>query len=227
MAKASIDNLKALVGAKRGMATPNLYSVQLPNFADISSEDINILCSSVNMPGRQIMSIDRKIGTIFEKVAYDQAYDDINMTFYVLNDYGIRKYFEAWQNLALNQETQEIGYKNEYARDVRIKQLRKGFSLPLYQSPFLKWDFLGGGMLDLDIDINIRPEDTVYECQLFDAYPTTMDLLTLGNDQTDTILQLSVQLSYKNWKSSAGPEIKPENNFLTGALISTISRSLN
>ena len=223
----SIDKLKSVVSQKRGFAIPNLYKVMLPNFANISVEEINVICSSVNMPGRQIMSVDRKIGTIFEKVAYDQAYDDISLSFYVLNDYGIRKYFEAWQNLALDQETQEIGYKNEYSRDVKIQQLRKGFSLPLYQSPFMKWDFLGGGMLDLDIDIDIKKEDVVYEVHLMDAYPTTMDLITLGNDQTDSILTLNVQLSYKNWKSSAGPEIKPENNFLTGALISTISNFLN
>lgn len=223
----SIDKLKSVVSQKRGFAIPNLYKVMLPNFANISVEEINVICSSVNMPGRQIMSVDRKIGTIFEKVAYDQAYDDISLSFYVLNDYGIRKYFEAWQNLALDQETQEVGYKNEYSRDVKIQQLRKGFSLPLYQSPFMKWDFLGGGMLDLDIDIDIKKEDVVYEVHLMDAYPTTMDLITLGNDQTDSILTLNVQLSYKNWKSSAGPEIKPENNFLTGALISTISNFLN
>lgn len=223
----SIDKLKSIVSQKRGFAIPNLYKVLLPNFANISVEEINVICSSVNMPGRQIMSVDRKIGTIFEKIAYDQAYDDISLSFYVLNDYGIRKYFEAWQNLALNQETQEIGYKNEYSRDVKIQQLRKGFSLPLYQSPFMKWDFLGGGMLDLDIDIDIKKEDVVYEVLLQDAYPTTMDLITLGNDQTDSILTLNVQLSYKNWKSSAGPEIKPENNFLTGALISTISNFIN
>ena len=223
----SIDKLKSVVSQKRGFAIPNLYKVMLPNFANISVEEINVICSSVNMPGRQIMSVDRKIGTIFEKVAYDQAYDDISLSFYVLNDYGIRKYFEAWQNLALDQETQEIGYKNEYSRDVKIQQLRKGFSLPLYQSPFMKWDFLGGGMLDLDIDIDIKKEDVVYEVHLMDAYPTTMDLITLGNDQTDSILTLNVQLSYKNWKSNAGPEIKPENNFLTGALISTISNFIN
>jgi hypothetical protein len=223
----SIDKLKSIVSQKRGFAIPNLYKVLLPNFANISVEEINVICSSVNMPGRQIMSVDRKIGTIFEKIAYDQAYDDISLSFYVLNDYGIRKYFEAWQNLALDQETQEIGYKNEYSRDVKIQQLRKGFSLPLYQSPFMKWDFLGGGMLDLDIDIDIKKEDVVYEVLLKDAYPTTMDLITLGNDQTDSILTLNVQLSYKNWKSSAGPEIKPENNFLTGALISTISNFIN
>ena len=223
----SIDQLKGTVSAKRGFAAPNLFRVYLPTFANIGAQEVDLLCSSVNMPGRQIMSIDRKIGTIFEKVAYDQAYDDVNLSFYVLNDYGIRKYFEAWQNLALDQDTYEVGYKNEYARNVKIQQLRKGFSLPIYQSPFLKWNFLGGGILDLDIDLDIRKEDVVYEVELIDAYPTTMDLIQLGNDQNDMVLQLNVQLSYKNWKSSGGAPIKAENNFLVGALMGTINKALN
>jgi hypothetical protein len=223
----NIDQLKGVVSAKRGFAAPNLFRVFLPTFANVGSMEVDMLCSSVNMPGRQIMTVDRKIGSIFEKVAYDQAYDDVNLSFYVLNDYGIRKYFEAWQNLALDQDTYTVGYKNEYARDVKIQQLRKGFTLPIYQSPFLTFDFLGGGILDLDIDINIRPEDVVYELELIDAFPTTMDLIQLGNDQNDMVLQLNVQLSYKNWRSNGGAAIRRENNFLLGALIGTINEAIN
>jgi hypothetical protein len=223
----NIDQLKGVVSAKKGFAAPNLFRVFLPTFANVGSMEVDMLCSSVNMPGRQIMTVERKIGSIFEKVAYDQAYDDVNLSFYVLNDYGIRKYFEAWQNLALDQDTYTVGYKNEYARDVKIQQLRKGFTLPIYQSPFLTFDFLGGGILDLDIDINIRPEDVVYELELIDAFPTTMDLIQLGNDQNDMVLQLNVQLSYKNWRSNGGDAIRRENNFLLGALIGTINETIN
>ena len=81
--------------------------------------------------------------------------------------------------------------------------------------------------MDLDIDINIRPEDVVYELELIDAFPTTMDLIQLGNDQNDMVLQLNVQLSYKNWKSNGGAAIRRENNFLVGALMGTINEALN
>jgi hypothetical protein len=223
----SIDQLKGIVSSKRGFAAPNIYRVFLPSFAGIGGEEINILCTGVNMPGRQIMTTEKRIGMVFEKVANNQAYDDINMSFHVLNDYGIRKYFEAWQNLALDQEDYTLGYKSDYARTVKIQQLRKGFSLPIYQSPLFRWDFFGGGFLDLDVDINIKSEDIVYECTLIDAFPTTMDLLQLGDGQTDATLQLNIQLSYKNWTGTGGAAIKPENNFLVGLMMAEINKALN
>ena len=223
----SIDEFKGIVGSKRGFAAPNIYRVFLPSFAGVGSREIDVLCTGVNMPGRQIMTTEKRIGVVFEKIANNQAYDDLNMSFHVLNDYGIRKYFEAWQNLALDQDTYTLGYKSDYARTVRIQQLRKGFSLPLYQSPFIRWDFLGGGTLDLDIDINIRSQDIVYECTLIDAFPTTMDLLQLGDGQNDQTLQLNVQISYKNWIGGGGSAVKKENNFLVGAIMGQITKALN
>lgn len=223
----SIDQLKGAVAAKKGFAAPNIFKVFLPSFAKVGSQEVDVLCTAVNMPGRQIMTIDKKIGTIFEKIAYDQAYDDINMSFYVLNDYGIRKYFEAWQNLALDQDSYTVGYKSDYAQNVKIQQLRKIYGLPVYQSPEYDINFgLDISASGLNIDITIRPEDVVYEVELIDAFPTTMDLLSLGNGLNDQILQLDVQLSYKNWKSNSGSIINAENNSLKGEIMSTIQRNL-
>ena len=60
------------------------------------------------------------------KVAYGYASEDINLTFYCLNDMRVRDYFENWQNLAVNQETSEVGYYKDYTFDVVIQTLRKG-----------------------------------------------------------------------------------------------------
>lgn len=226
----SIEQLKGTVSAKMGFAAPNLYRVFLPSFAKLGSREVDVLCTSVNMPGRQIMTIDKKIGTIFEKIAYDQAYDDINLSFYVLNDYGIRNYFEAWQNLAIDQETYTVGYKSDYAHNIRIQQLRK---MP-YQGerdPKLNVDFdlgITSAGLGIDVDITLRQENVIHEIELIDAFPTTMDLLQLGNDLNDQVLQLNVQLSYKNWRNNNGSIIKGDNanNNLKSAIMSTITRKL-
>ena len=50
-----------------------------------------------------------------------------------MNDYGIKEYFESWQNLAVNQQTQEVGYQRGYggyARQVEIEQFKKVTKLP-------------------------------------------------------------------------------------------------
>ena len=45
--------------------------------------------------------------------------------------------------------------------------------------------------------------DTVYSCELIQAFPTTLGQIQLGDGNTDGIVELTVQLSYKNWRSSA------------------------
>ena len=77
------------------------------------------------MPGKQILTNDRRIGMEFSKVAYGYAVDDVTMTFYALNDYGIKKYLDNWTSTILDEENQTVAYKNEYQRDIRIHQLRK------------------------------------------------------------------------------------------------------
>jgi len=218
----TIDDLKALISNKGGLARGNVFAVSLPPLAGLRSRELNLLCSSVNLPGRQIMSQEREIGLITQKVANNHAYDDVNLTFRCLNDYGIKEYFETWQNLCIDQQSLEVGYLNEYAFNVKIHQLKRGFGAPTYQTPFgipklppmatnIVDKFLGatplGGVIDAlkgELDLGfIGQDDTVYSCELIQAFPTTMQSIELGDGNMDGLVNLSVQLSYKNWRSSA------------------------
>jgi hypothetical protein len=218
----TIDDLKALVTSKGGVARGNVFAVSLPPLAGLRSRELNLLCSSVNLPGRQIMSQERDIGLISQKVANNQAYDDVSLTFRCLNDYGIKEYFETWQNLCIDQQSLEVGYLNEYSFNIKIHQLKRGFGAPVYQTPFgipklppmatnIVDKFLGatplGGVIDAlkgELDLGfIGQDDTVYSCELIQAFPTTMQSIELGDGNMDGLVNLSVQLSYKNWRSSA------------------------
>lgn len=214
---ARIEDLKGLVSKSSGIAKGNIYRVFLPSMPGATSREVNLLCTNVNLPARQIMTQDRKIGTIMQKVAYDQAYDDVNMTFLLLNDYGIKNYFESWQALALDPNTLEPNYHNEYTFDVKIQQLKKGFSLPIYNTPLglpilpaeiqnrlPKIGSLDLAQGELDIDLPIFREAVVYECTLEKAFCTTMSAVELGNGSQD-VMQLQIQLSYKNWRSNFTP----------------------
>lgn len=188
----NIDQLKGVASKGQGFARANAFRVILPSFGDAkyNSNELNILCTNVNLPGRQIMTQERLIGPKGVKMPTGFVSDDISMTFYVMNDYSIREYFEEWQNRVINQNTFEIGYNNEYAQDVTIAQLKRGVALDL---PIDK--FFG-----LNVDIDIRSADSkAYECKLLGAYPTTMNQIELNNE-LDGLVQLNVQLSYRNWK---------------------------
>jgi len=211
---ATIEQFKGVISKAGGVARPNVFAVGLPTNipgVNIDRGSLNLLCRDVQLPGRQILSNDRVIGQQRSKVAYGYAVSEVSMTFLCLNDYGIRKYFEAWQNAAVNQDTFEVGYHNEYTRLVTIQQLKKGLSFPVYSTPLGipklptelqnrlpkigPFDFAQG---EFDLDIITR-ENVIYACELQKAYPTSMNAIQLNND-LDGLVELNVQFSYTNWK---------------------------
>lgn len=183
----SIEELKSLISQSGGMAAPNLYRVELPSINGISTRDLNLLCKATNLPGRQVITNDRIIGAVSQKVAYSTAHEDVDMSFHVPNDYKIRTYFEAWQALAIDPNTHEIGYLNEYAKTVKIHQLKKGIGLPLYSNNFL------------DIDL-ISADQIMFTCELYEAFPTTVTAIELSDATENATVELLVQLSYRKWK---------------------------
>lgn len=196
---ASIDELKSLASVKLGFARTNNFLVTLPSKFGVAAREMNILCSNVNLPGKQILTHDRRIGMEFQKVPYGYAVDDLNMTFYLMNDYGIKKYFDNWRQMIIDETTYDLSYKSEFAEDIVIHQLRKpqvGFSKSL--GPLRGNINLGGG--------------TVYSCKLIDAFPTTLQAIELSNE-LDGLVQFSVQLSYTNWVVDESPQ-----NFIGGSL---------
>ena len=188
----NIDQLKSVASKGRGFASANQFLVELPPVGGYNTNDLNILCTNVNLPGRQIMTQERLIGLKARKMPNGFASDDINLTFHVMNDYSIRKYFEAWQNKVINQDTFEIGYANDFTEQVRIKQLRKGMA----------FDFPIDKIFGLNLDLDIRTQESVvYTCILKDAFPTTMNTIEFSDEQ-DGLVKLNVQLSYTNWTST-------------------------
>lgn len=189
----NIDQLKAAAKKGQGFARTNLFYVSLPPLGNFNSSDINVLCTNVNLPGRQILTQERLIGIKGRKMPNGFAQDDVNMSFYVTNDYMIKKYFETWQELVVSQDTYEIRYPRDYVQDVRIAQLKRGMG----------FDFPIDKLFGINIDIDIRTSDKiVYECKLLDAFPSTMNVIELNNEM-DGLVQLNVQLSYRNWINTA------------------------
>ena len=194
----SVDELKALVNTKLGFARANRFLVTLPSFGGggifgiftdgANQRELNILCSNATLPGKQILTNDRRIGMEYQKMAYGYAVDDVSMTFYLMNDYGVKEYFDTWRNIVVNENRMESNYKNEYARTVTIHQLRqplKGFTKNI--GPIRLSAGLGGG--------------TVYSVDLLEAFPIANSAIELNND-LDGLVQLNVTFAYTNWRRS-------------------------
>lgn len=176
----SINDFKSVIVRKGGLARPNLFRVTLPPISGVTSRELTVLCKNAQLPGRQIMTNERRLGIETSKVAYGYAIIEVPMIFYETNDYNIRKYFEAWQNLAVNQQTKEVGYlrgTNGYGKDILIDQLKKPTE--------------GGAD-------QVSRQDIVYSCKLIEAHPTTLSSIDLS-DAENTLIEVNVSFSYTNW----------------------------
>jgi hypothetical protein len=205
------------------MAMSNQYSVEMPSevgnsdlggvvtkLKGMSSSTANLLCKSVSMPGKQIATLDRQMGIFNEKIVNGFIVDDVTMTFYALNDYGVKKYFDSWRSAMVGEytvpkeepaEEEEgepkppkptplpkgtVGYKDDYVAPIKIHQLRKpiarvGFDI----GPFsIDFDLLGA---------------SIYSVELIDAFPTTITSIELTNE-ADGLVEVSVTFSYTNWR---------------------------
>ena len=205
----SVDELKALANTKLGFARSNRFLVTFPTSfggsggilgsvlgllniggGGASGRELNILCSNATLPAKVTLTNDRRIGMEFQKVAYGYAVDDVSMTFYLMNDYGIKDYFDSWRSTILDEVGQASNYKNEYAKTVTIHQLRqplKGFSKQL--GPIRFNAGIGGG--------------SVYSVDLLEAFPISSSAIELNND-LDGLVQLTVTFAYTNWRRTRG-----------------------
>lgn len=196
------------------------------------------MCTATSLPGRQIMSSDYAIGTRQRKIANGYATTDMQMNFLVANNHTVRKYFEAWQALAHDPVTKEVGYYDEYTLPVTISTVERGTRVSLYKRQLgltsripsvIRNRLPSIGPFDLsqdEIDLGAQfSMKTTYSCKLLDCYPTTLQDLALGNN-TEGIMELTVQLSYSDWESEEGEFTGQAENTGRDALTSLIARVL-
>lgn len=200
----SIDALKGLISQKGGLARSNLFRVVLPSLnPSANTEELNLLCTKASLPFRQISTRERNIGPRPMKLPYAITTEDTNMSFLVLNDYAVKKYFDTWQNLIIDKDTYEVNYLQDYARDIRIDQLKSSYTAQLSDDD-INIDRMGVKFRTFLKNSNnnlssVRDSNISYSCVLEDAFPTTVSQIDLSND-LNGIVELSVSFSYRKWK---------------------------
>jgi len=196
----SIEALKSKVVQSNGLARPNRFMIELPRIGSVGMDHMNVLCRAATMPGKQIATADRRIGMEFEKVAYGYAVDDVPMTFLMLNDYSVKKYFDAWRNAIIDENTHQVGYKENYQAKVVIHQLSEGIPSFFIGANFKLGPISIKGGKSINIP-GIQMRNTVYSVELIDAFPTTIGQIDFNNEQ-DGIVEFNVVFSYTNWRRS-------------------------
>lgn len=197
----SINVLKSTISGAGGLAKPNKFHVELPSIPGnpLTSRDLSILCRTASLPAKQITTHERRIGMESEKIAYGYVVDDINISFLILNDYKVKKYFDAWRSLTINETAQTANYKDDYKRSVKIHQLAiatpsfatslASFGLPITKNVSKAFAPLP----------QIQIQTPVYSVELLEAFPITTTA-TEFTQEPDGFLEMSVQFAYTNWR---------------------------
>lgn len=132
----------------------------------------SLFCTGVNMPGRQITTIDRTIGMVTQAMPYGFVEDDVTMTFRLDNAYTAFTYFYVWQNNIIGTDIHEVSYKNQYARDITISQLNK------------------------------NDNKGIYKVKLIDAFPKSIQSIQLADANQDTVVEMTVDIAYTRWETA-------------------------
>lgn len=237
----SINKLTGYVSRGDGFAQGNLFAVILPRWeeAGLGAEELSLLTSSVSLPSRQVTTITRELGLDKRQVASAYVNPPVQMTFRIMNDQRIRKYFEVWQQRIVPNSgspdvvSKAVNYYDYYVRPVKILHLRKEFNTPLFERQFnlplpgfiknrlrsvgpLNFDLLGG-LLDLDVGVDGVSLDldmtgsTGYETTLYDAYPTSIVPSELSDNNGNSLSTISVEFAYRTWKGFNVSDNNPIN----------------
>lgn len=172
----SVDNLRAIISQSNGVAKGNKYRVSL---LDGDSNKLNILCDSINFPGRQITTQDYLTNMKTRKMPYAFENEDITITFLLGNDWYAWDYLKDWQNSIINKidgvsVDYTVNFRSQYTRQVTIDHL--------------------------DDNNNIRKT-----IKIFNAFPTSLNSIELSNASENTALRCTATFSYDNWDEGDTP----------------------
>ncbi len=225
----SIEGIKQLIGASDGVQRPNLFQVELPPIDGYKTSDLNLLCKAVLMPGRQLGTIEKQLGTYKYDVINAMTLSEVTMVFHVPATHTVKNYFTTWQSVAWNRG--EVGYYKDYARDIRISTLKTGATIPAFnkQIPFLKkvnpiirnrLPDIGPFKLsqgEIDMDLGTKDEKT-YSCRLIDCIPTTLSDIQLGDEQENAIAEITISFKVKDWEGESYDAKSVFSKLLSGAI---------
>ena len=168
-------SMNSLLNFNPATLLSNLISGQGVNAGDFIQDprDMFLLCQSVTMPGKRIITTEATHNHHNTKKPYSAATDEVTMTFLLTNDYYIKKYFDMWQEMIIDTRTAHYKtfYKKEYSTDVTIQQLSASN------------DVVPG-----------------YTIELMNAYPIQVGAIELS-EGNEGLLELSITWEYDNFKS--------------------------
>lgn len=163
----SADNLLSKVGSS--LISGN--SIDPMSFVN-DPRDMFLLCESLQIPGKRIATMENAYSHFTVKKPYSVMTEDITMVFHLTNDYYVRKYFDSWQNMIVeNGGAYKVHMRENYATDVTIQQL--------------------------SADQGIIP---AYGIKLINAYPMAISGVDMSNASSGETARVTITWAYDTWE---------------------------
>ena len=163
------------------------FSSSASNFVSFNQAGFSNLCfriERVNLPGRIILTSPYKEGNIGLVSEYptNVAYQPVDFTLVLSEDYSEKKYFEIWQDLIIGSHR----VKGDVHPDGGVKELNYHENYTCIMAITAFSDAVG----------RKREMQPVYECILEDAYPRTIQDVAFDWGSND-VARLNVTMQYK------------------------------
>jgi len=205
----NVDDLKSRITEGKGFANPALYYVVLPtrNLTGQQKQNVEFFCRSVQLPTRNLLTVQRDVHGDRDMVAYGYANPPVSMTFRVLNDQLTRSYIENWQNSIIGRYNDageghiSVAYPDDYMQQIQIFQLDRGRAFPGIDVNKNKDLGIINTNLSASVDIT-QTGRVVHRWDLYRAYPTSYTQEQLSDDKRGAISEITVEFTYKNWTGS-------------------------
>ena len=182
----TVTEFTAAIAAK-GLASPNKFEVEftkIPSAALAGGgnlKDLNLMCESASLAGRNIQSLlDRQYG-LNREVAYNgPTYQPMTLSFLCSSQFKEKKIFDRWNNM--------------------IVDISSGFDVAYYTHYI-------GEMTVHALDVHgKRTFSTMYK----ECWPKTVSAIELNHSTQNAAVRMSVEITYAYWETEVKgkPEIK-------------------
>jgi len=174
------------------LARPSRFMVSIRPPSDfgtgIGTVGLSWRCEVANLPGRNISTIEQKTYGPFEKFAYHTSYSDIDLTFIMDGDMGLKYFFDAWINSINPTNDFNIEYKDNYVADINITQYDMGNN-ETYSVKLIDAYPININQLDLDWSNDGYHKLTVtfaYTYWINDSQNDSSPVMGVGNNPADS-----------------------------------------
>ena len=175
------DSLRGLLMQENGLASNNRWLVILPPISgkpkvgggacdQYNTNDLNVMCTSARIPGKQLQTIERRVGVVSNKVAVGFETGEAAFTFYLTHKYTARKYFQDWMDRVVSRSPPyDVGFFDDYKEDMYVQQQDK----------------LG---------------ERVAITKLKECFPVNIAEIELNNQAQSAAIELTVTIAYKDYE---------------------------